>query len=66
MGLVYHQPDDPVTFLQDCLRTVLEIGWQNVTWKSFIPEDVKDVSSLSVEGIHFLRQLVVFHFHCRH
>jgi len=38
VGLLHHQPDNPLDFIDVCLERVREIGWKNVRWNTFVEE----------------------------
>ena len=37
-GLMYHRPEDHLTYLQNCLQGVREKGLDNVRWNLFIEQ----------------------------
>ncbi|KPP71566.1 adenylate kinase isoenzyme 5-like, partial [Scleropages formosus] len=48
-GLMYHRPDDPMTFLESCLQKVRELGGpEHVSWDTFIAPDRRPLPPLSV------------------
>ncbi|KAL4623330.1 adenylate kinase isoenzyme 5-like isoform X1 [Arapaima gigas] len=48
-GLMYHRPDDPITFLEGCLQKVRELGGlERVSWDTFITPDRRPLPPLSV------------------
>ena len=50
VGLVYHRPEDPITYLQQCIAKVNQTGWDRVTWDTFLvtEEDVPNPDEKSV------------------
>ncbi|XP_078281886.1 adenylate kinase isoenzyme 5-like isoform X1 [Rhinoraja longicauda] len=39
-GLMYHRPEDPIEYLEGCLRRVRELGGpEKVKWDTFIPQE---------------------------
>uniref|UniRef100_H2Z2U7 RIIa domain-containing protein n=1 Tax=Ciona savignyi TaxID=51511 RepID=H2Z2U7_CIOSA len=37
VGLVHDRPDDPLTFISQCIESAKESGAKQISWNSFIP-----------------------------
>ncbi|XP_062921126.1 adenylate kinase isoenzyme 5 [Mobula hypostoma] len=47
-GLMYHRPDDPVDFLQGCLKRVKELGGPDkVRWDTFVAQEKRALPPLN-------------------
>ncbi|KAI1883282.1 hypothetical protein AGOR_G00243600 [Albula goreensis] len=47
-GLMYHRPDDPVEYLETCLKKVRELGGTDkVRWDTFVGQDKKSLPPLN-------------------
>lgn len=47
-GLMYYRPDDPIDYLETCLKKVRELGGtDNVRWDTFVGQEKKSLPPLN-------------------